>query len=253
MSASRLLPLLVLMASPCWATSALVQHKATASTANSINVAVTPTSGITAGNAIVLVIGNLGTRTATVTDEDANTYTQAVKADTSACNAINGVAEVTVYYRLSAPSGIAGPFTVTFSGSAGTFEKWINFFEFSPTAGNTFNFDLCNTTTGSSSANTTTGVSITTTGNGFAVGGTLGNGNDINANPKAGNDFTAGGDNPSSTWNPAACSKITTAGAQQPVWGNSTDGPFATLTMALKEVSAGGATGYINLPLLGVG
>lgn len=247
-------PLLIaclLITSPCWGVSANVQHKATASTANASTVTVVAAGAVTAGNAVIGVCGNLGTRTCNVTDNIGNSYTQAIKADTSACNSINGVAEVTIFYVLSTASGTP-TLTGTFSGAAGTFEKWINFFEFSPTAGNTFTFDLCDTTIGSSTGNTTNGVSITTTGNGFAIGATIGNGNDINANPKAGNSFTAGGDNPSSTWNPAAASKITTATSHQPVWGTSTDGPFATLTFALKEQAA--ASGCVStLGLLGVG
>lgn len=214
----------------------LVQHKVAQTTASQLTVAVTVTS-TAVGALLVVCTGNNGTRTVvSVTDNatgGSNTYVQA-----SGAAGTTGVDQTDVWYCLSAAHAGATTVTVTFSGVAGTFNKEAWVFEVSGFTSAAFDL-AANVTNGTGVASTDTGASVTTTSTtGFLVG-VITTSFTIAANPKAGNEFTSGGD--ISATSDAACSLISsTATAHQPVWTDGTaTASFCSSTAAFKEASGG--------------
>lgn len=212
----------------------LIQHKVTQTTANQLTVAVTlaPTAS---GSLIVVCTGNAGTRTVLSVVDDAsggsNTYTQAASAA-----ATQAAHQSDIWYVLSAANSGAVTVTATFSGATGTFNKEAWVFEVSGFT--TAAFDGAGgVTNGTGASNTDTGAAITTTSTTGFLAGVIITANNITVNPKAGNEFTAGGDI-TSTSDAAASLISSTAASHQPAWTDSAAaGSFCSSTAAFKESS----------------
>lgn len=217
----------------------VVQHVVARSalSANSVTATVTST---TAGTLLVVGMAQDGssTNTATGVTDGGDTFTAATGAGTS-----GGGNSVTshVYYCLSGAGGktsVVGTFTNT-DTSIKTIEVW------EVSGWNTCVFDLAaGTTNGTGVGTDYSGPSVTTTGTtGFVVGVCVSAGMSVTVNPKAGNEFTAGGD--ISAEGKGFCSLISsTAAAHQPVWtGDSSGISFNASTAAFKDTGGGGGGG----------
>lgn len=212
----------------------LSQHKVGQSTANATTVDVTVTA-TTLGRLLVMLAGNGGARTVTgvATTAGANPFTQYSPTVAAVHTVLNFGCDA--WWLASAPSGVT-TWRVTFSGAAGTFDKNGWFFE---VAGFTTPVvDAGNkVSNGTGASNTDTGASITTTATaGFACACVM-TGDSITANPKAANEFSAGGDISASA--NAACSLIySTAAAHQPAWTDTSAAiGFCSSTVSFKETS----------------
>jgi hypothetical protein len=226
---------------------ALVQHKITNSTANTTSIAVTVTS-TTGGNPLLVATGNQGSggRTVTsVTDNKgggSNTYTQATGCAVTDAGEPLGL---DCWYCLN-PGGGVTSVTVVFSGATGTYRKNAEVMEFSGFT--TAAFDIGGKTNVASVTGTdNNGPTVSASGSSGA-GIACGYSNDgvMTANPKAGNEYSAGGDNPSFF---AFCGLIYSAsGNHQPVWTDNSASAhnFASTTALIKESGGGGAPPFIG-------
>jgi len=236
-----LMILFLLATKPASAAVAVVQHVTCSSTASAVTIACTIASTGT-GNLIVVGTGvvNLSSLATGVADTKCSGYVQATGAV-----AVNYSRSTDVWYCLSSVSA-ATVVTVTFSGTAGTWEKTCEVWEVSGMG--TVTFDLAGTATGTGPASPAEvlGPSVTTTStNGFVVG-EVWSSNNITAAPYAGNEFTSGGDIATSL-NFSGISLIsTTATGHQPAWGVSAGSdPYCASTAAFK---GGGAAAAPNMP-----
>jgi hypothetical protein len=141
------------------------------------------------------------------------------------------------WWYLPASSSGKTTITITWSGSV-TFregEVWeVSGFTTPATDGTANNTSAGGTASGTDA----TGPTLNTTGNPEFVAAAIGVGNSVSANPKAGNEFTAGGNDPGSgTAGDAWCSLITTTtGNHTPVWSVTTSGDvFITSMVGFKE------------------
>jgi hypothetical protein len=220
----------------------LAQHKfADAGASPTQTVTVTST---TAGSLLVVCEGNGSSRTVTGVTDGGDTFTQATSAAGS-----NGVDFSDAWYCLSGAGGKTSV-VVTLSGNAA--ECFVEVFEV--TGFSTASFDLANNIAGAASANTATGAAVTTTSTTGFVGAIEYSSNiGISANPKAGNEFTSGGDITGN--NNAACSLISsTAASHTPVWTSvQATGAFVSTTVAFKEAGGGVSGASTRMLLLGVG
>lgn len=218
---------------PAMAALTVVQHGANRSTANSAQISITVTS-TGSNNLLVAGTGNSDTRTVSSVSDGTNNFTQATSAAGT-----DATYQSDVWYLLKSISGKT-TITVTFSGAASTFSKEVWFWEVSGFSSVVYDLGN-NVTNGVQSGGSATGASVTTTGTtGFIVGIDKTQGS-VTVNPKAGNEFTSGGD--INSVSDAGCSLISsTAAAHQPVWtDNGTD--FCSSTAAFKE---GNHTNLIN-------
>lgn len=228
---------------------AVAHHTVNSVNTNGVTVAVTVTS-TTGGNLLIVGTANEGGRTvSSVTDNKgggSNTYVQA----TSAASA--GTAGNTdLWYCLNAGGGVTSV-TITYSGAAGTFFKigWV----WEVSGFTTAAFDVANNLgNGSGSGTDDTGAAVTTTSTTGFVAAVLESASGVQVNPKAGNEFSSGGDIDSNTLAASASLISATAATHTPVWTDFGSNQFITgSTAAFKESGGGGATPK-RLPLLGVG
>ena len=215
-------------------TFTVVQHKVadSATSAGSISVTVTATGS---GNLIVACAGNLSYNEGVQSFADnatggSNTYLEYV----ASLGTNNGSANVRseCWYVLGATH--AGATSVTASWLQANNYRSIEVWEVSRTSG-TWATDAANSIiNGTGSGTTVTGASVTTSGSPSFVVGYILVGDSITVNPKAGNEFTAGGD--ISSFGAGAVSLITsTAASHTPVWtDNSSGDSFASSTAAFK-------------------
>jgi hypothetical protein len=205
----------------------LVQHKVAASGANSNQITITVTS-TGAGRLLVVGTGNNGGRTVTGVSDGTNNFTRATNAAAG-----TGSLRTDIWYLLNSSSGKT-TITVTYSGTAGTFLKIGNVWEVSGFTAAAF--DTANNINGVGSGTTDTGATVTTTAaKGFVVGEIITPAS-IAQNPKAGNEFTAGGDISPSGNDGAGASLISgTAASHTPVWLDLASGRnFMSSTAAFK-------------------
>lgn len=200
-----------------------------------LNTATCIVTGITStlqGSLIVVGAANVAGRTVTgVTDNlGTNTY---VRATSAAAVSTTGTLGTDIWHCLGANAGVTSV-TITYSGAAGTDNKdgWVDEVTGFTTAG----FDLANHVDNqTSAANVDSSAAITTTStNGFAMAvvavTTL-----TTANPKVGNEFSAGGDIAANTTN-AACALISsTAASHQAQWSDAGSNYCASIA-AYKEI-----------------
>lgn len=211
---------------------ALRSHQGTDSAANATTAQLTGITATLSGSLIVVGAANVGGRTVTgVTDNIGNAYTQATGA---AGAATAGTLGTDIWYRLSATSGVTSV-TVTFSGAAGTFNKdvWVD----EVTGFTTAALDVANALNeGSGSATTDTGAAVTTTAAAGFVAAVIATGSGILTNPKAGNEFSAGGDVVANTLN-AMCALISASAATHtPAWTDFDTAPsICGSTAAFKD------------------
>lgn len=214
----------------------IVQHVAKAQAAGSSSIAIT-VAATSAGNLLVVIVGgNPNTVTiSSVTDNatgGSNTYAQR-----SGARGTDASRFIDCWRSLSAAHG--GATTITITGSGANVED-AEFWEVSgfTTAGDDVAAVVNN---GVQSGGTATGAAVTTTSTtGFIVAGDMTSAG-VTANPKAGNEFTSGGDIDANS--NAFCSLIsTTAASHQPAWSD-TGTSFTSNTVAFKE-TAGGFTAF---------
>lgn len=219
----------------------LTQHQFVYSNANSDTASCTVTSTAAASLIVVSTAGfNLPRTVTQVTDNIGNTYTQATGSVGSNTTGASGTTDV--WYCLSASAGVTSV-SVKWSVSD-TADKVVFVHE---VAGfSSVSFDLAAVVNNGIAGVSTdiNGASVTTTGTTGFVVGVVGLGiHSIAVNPKAGNEFTAGGDIDPTTGS-AACSLISsTAAAHQPIWTDTTvSDVYVSSTAAFKGTASGGDT-----------
>lgn len=206
-----------------------VQHKASTSSASSVTSTCTVTS-TGAGHLLIVALGNNAGRTVVSVSDGTNNFVQVPSAHAS-----GGNHDTDVWWLASSTSGKV-TITVTWSGSAAVFVKDIWFWEVSGFTTPIVDVVAIATPAGATTLN---GASVTTTAAvGFVVGVVV-DPNSVTVNPKAGNEFTAGGDIVNGD---AGCSLISaSAAAHQPVWTSFASGGTAgTSTVAFKESAPSG-------------
>lgn len=210
----------------------LRSHTVLDSILNTATCIVTGIGSTLQGSLIVVSAANVAGRTVTgVTDNlGTNVY---VRATSAAAVSTTGTLGSDIFYCLSANSGVTSV-TITFSGAAGTDNKdgWVD----EVTGFTTAAFDLANHVDNqTTAANVDTSAAIVTTStNGFAMAvcATAGS---VTVNPKAGNEFSAGGDIAPTTTN-AACALISsTAASHQAQWTDSFGLTYCASIAAFKE------------------
>lgn len=215
-----------------------VQKKNGYSNASSNDVASGAFTASTAGNLIVLCTANDGGR-----DVSSITPTGSADSFTQATNALGsrgGNYRTDVWYKLSTAGSLTAV-TITYSGSAGTYNKAVEVYEFSGFT--TCQFDLADHLNDQTAGVGTVcnGKSITTTGTGCVVG-LIGVNDGITLNPNTGNEFSSGGDVNNFGQSFGFVSLVASAaGAHQPIWGftNANGDGFCTTTAAFKEAAVG--------------
>lgn len=221
----------------------VTQHKTGHSVVSALTVGITMTSTAAGKLLAVGCASALNHTVASVTDNIGNTYTQATGA---AANANSNADRSDVWYCLSASAGVT-TITITYNGTAGTFAKDGTAWEVSGFT--TCVFDVAKAANDINQTNGiddpgTNGTVTTTSTTGFIVAEIKTDpGGIIAANPRAGNEFTSGGDIATGTLS-AGCSLIsTTATTHKPIWddGNSFLN-FCCSVVAFKEAPAAGDT-----------
>jgi hypothetical protein len=214
-------------------TYTVIQHKVNDSIVAGSTISVTVTS-TTIGNLLVVGVAHINNAVTVASVSDnasggSNTYVQAAGAAAVISTGGNPAA-TDLWYVLNATNGGATTVTVTLSASDAYRAIWV--WEAHPTT--TVVFDAAahaDNQTGSGTDNA--GASVTTTAKGFIVSldAPL---NSVVANPKAGNNFTSGGDIAAN--GPAGASLISTAsGTYQAVWTDSASGDkYCSSTAAFK-------------------
>lgn len=225
-------------------TTLTLQHAANASTISGTTLTVTiPATNV--GDMIVVAAGgNSNSRTISSVRDNAtggsDTFTQATGARRTATNLFSDV-----WYVLKTTRSGATTVTITYSGSLSRRDAvvWV-------VSG--FNNPAVDVVGGVNNgvpvAQTSTGASVTTTSTveEFVAAFIRTNGT-VTSNPKAGNEFTSGGDITSN--GSAGASLITaSAGAHQPVWTN-TGTAFASTTIAFKDNAATATLNYCAVKL----
>lgn len=249
----RLLCLLamLLFANPASAAIAVVHHTVCQAASGSSLICTVPTTA--AGNALIAIVVEDGTRTVSSVKEGAASNFGAFPSAALAMTGTFATAGVDVWYVASANGG-ATTVTVTLTGAVSNIVE-MEVWEISHTG--TLSADgVTNLGAGGGACVGTdcTGASITTTGAvGFVVAWAGTNAGAIQQNPKAGNAFTSGGDI-GATFPDGFVSLVTAAASTYtPVWTTNTSGDaFPSLTAAFKE-AGGGAACTPTLTLLGVG
>lgn len=229
-----IISMMVMLPLKAEAAVAVVQHKTGQTNASQVTVPITVT-GTAAGNLLVVATGNAGTRTVTKVCTDGttcaagNSFTHSV-----GCDSALGTDEAEIWYLTPSTAGVT-TITISFSGSSGTFNKEGWAWEVSGFTNPTT--DGCQVVnSGTAAASTATGASITTTATAGFVAAVVISSANITVNPKAGNEFTGGGD--ISATSDAACSLVSaSAAAHQPTWTTTTGATFNSSTGAFKETA----------------
>lgn len=206
------------------------QHKQNDHVGSASSLAVTVTS-TTAGQDIIVCVGWAGATTSQISSVadnasgGTNTYTK--RATTLGSNASGNFA-VQCADSLNTPRGGATTITITYSGSMSYQTAFV--FTVSRTSG-TSSFDIGGGTTNATGSTTTAnGPSVTTTATGYCIAAAVPN-NTISASPKAGNEFTSGGDVQGN--GPASASLMnSSAASHQPVWTLGTSGDTFAATVS---------------------
>jgi hypothetical protein len=221
----------------------VVQHAATSSAA-SANTLTIPINATGAGNLLIVAVGDddaadsAPARTITGITDGTNSFTEVTGASSGQVTSGSGDQLMDMWYLPSSTAGKTS-ITITFSGSAGTFIKagWV--WEVSGITDPVVNAQAGGTTSGSSPRE---GVTLTTTAaSTFVAAATFGD--NITANPHAGNNCTAGGDTvlTGDTTGGAGCSLIAfAAGAYEPAWDDVGGSSRAVSMVAFKSASAAG-------------
>lgn len=226
--------------------SAVVQYKSAVISAGS-TVTVTLNSATTAGNLVVFCVAGDGAgQTVTGCVNGAENATQAASARATESSGL----WTDVWYILSCAGGSTSCVaTLSVSGGA---DKWLFIIEVSGLSGAAFDVAafLSNQ---AAVANVATGAAATTTSaDGFGIG--LIFDGSIAANPKAGNEFTSGGEINSGSV--AIVSLISgSAATHTPQWSTNAATPaFCTSTVFWKAAGGGGASPLrYNSDLNGIG
>lgn len=210
----------------------LRSHTLLDSVVNSSTCIVTGIGSTLAGSLIVVGAANIGGRTVTgVTDNlGTNVY---VQATSGAGISTAGTLGTDIWYCLSANAGVTSV-TITYSGAAGVDNK--DGFVDEVTGFTAATFDLANHVDNQTgAASTLTGPAVVTTStNGFAMS-LVATAGTVSVNPKAGNEFTAGGDIAGPTGN-AACALISaTAASHQATWTDTFNTSYCASVAAFKE------------------
>ena len=204
----------------------IVQHKTGQDQTNTNTVAVTVTSTV-AGNLLIVCCANVYATTVTsVTDDKGNLYAQ---ADQAVASSATGTLGTDIWYCVN-PIGGVTTVTIHFAGVSAAFrEGWV----YEVSGFQNASFDTAGHVNDQvASASTDTGASVTTRSTNGIVVGVVATSHAVTANPKAGNEFTSGGDIQPTTGN-AACSLISsTAAAHQPTWTDTTGGNYCSSTAA---------------------
>ena len=226
-----------LLLSPARASAALavVQHKVNGSSANANTITITVTA-TGAGNLLVVGAGNAAgppdTTIASVSD-GTNTFTHA--PNSHAYDQITTGYDTDMYYLLSSTAGKT-TITITFNGAAATYYKVAWFWEVSGftsaqyDAGNNLPYGL-------GSGTTVTGAGVPTSSTTGFVAAIIVPQQRISTNPKAGNEFTSGGDISATPGFDGGVSLISsTAALHTPVWVDNTSGDsFVSSIAAFRE------------------
>lgn len=218
----------------------VVQHKTNKNGAASTTLAITVTA---TGASNLLVVHGLSSDAVQQNVSGVSDGTTAFTQFPSAAVIGTGVNFNTVdtdWWYLPISSAGKTTITITWAGSVGFREGWVAEVSgfISPIPDGTAN----NGTAGATASGTdATGPTLSTTGNPEFVAAAIGVGNTVSANPKAGNEFTAGGDNTGDAW----CSLITTVtGNHTPAWSVTTSGDvFITSMVGFKETPAASTDG----------
>lgn len=204
----------------------IIQHTSNGNNTGGTSALPITVASTGAGNLLVVAIGwDAGLTISSVTDGTTG-FTPATIAQ-----ADNGTLKSDIYYLLSSNSGKT-TITVNFSGTI-TFASAI-VYEVS-WVGGAAQFDVANNIESSAVDVVMTGAAVTSASNSGFIVGVVNPSDTTLANPKAGNEFTSGGDIEAHT-SAAACSKIaSTADSHTPVWdGNAAGQAFVASTAAFK-------------------
>lgn len=217
----------------------LVQHKHNSASAGSATLTVTVT-GVTAGSLLVVGAatsspgGGVNTTVSSITDNGGtpNTYVQTPSAQ--AADLTRGLTDV--WSAKNALSG-ATTVTVTFSQTGGEKNIWVWEVSGMDTSSPVDLAVGLNTVTSSASP---VGAAVTTTNaNDFVVGIILPDAQAITVNPKAGNEFTAGGDITAVSEGAGASLIAASATTHTPQWDAAGLTSGVASTAAFKGAGAG--------------
>lgn len=214
--------------------TAIVQHVVASSTASSAVVNI-PISAVGSGRALIVCAADDFSATITGVSDGTAAFTQFTSAQ-----AVQSSKRTDAWYLLAATAG-ATNIAVTFSSSVGALKvAWV--VEVSGLTSPAT--DGANTATSASAASTTiTGGSVTTTAADGVVVGCVMISFALNENPKAGTEFTSGGDMDASGQYGFISLAASSAAAHAPTWLDVISGTsFASSTAALKQ---GGAAAFL--------
>lgn len=209
-----------------------VAHRTTSGTGGAINAITVTATG--AGNLLVVGTRNDGAPFTTVSgvSDGSTAFTQFPSAAVDGTSPVSGY-QLDLWYL---PVSASGKTTITVTwGAAGNFTKDSWFWEVSGIA--TVATDGRNgVASGTASGVVMTGGAVTTTGTAGFLVGLCTPSNDVAANPKAGNEFSSGGDNLNGNGGVSLISS--TAASHTPVWDSTTSSDtFVSLTAAFAEAT----------------